>query len=540
MRARLHTHLVLLSLLAAACGGDSGPRPNVVLITMDTTRADYLSCYGFEGIDGQRMISSPNLDRLAAQGTRFDLAMSTAAVTPVSHASILTGRFNAEHGVRVIFAGSGFRLDESVPTLGTEFKRAGYTTLALHSAFPVSPYFGLDQGFDLVDSFDTEMKQRDPAATAQWDQRNTRRSDDTIARVIEAVEASEDPFFLWVHLWDPHDAIQIPEPDFMPPPRLLYQTDEQGNFVPETDGDGNVLYELDERGQPVLDPSGNPVPRRKLRRPMKALYASEIWYMDHQIGKLVAHLEESGRYDNTIFAVTADHGQGLGDHGWAAHRILYQEQIRVPLIVRVPGVEQAAVVPDLVRTVDIAPTLLDYAGVGGLDGVSGRSLRRLIEGGDAPRVTFAEQINGYDLNAGMVVKRPQDDFTYCAMDRRWKLTWRPNWPDESELYDLQADPAEASNLYAWDHPEAVRLKRELASYGGWVTAVFPSEDGGADSDAAMEALRNLGYVDEGGGEEALGDIAWEFVCPVHYDERAGAASDCAECGERMILIAAGK
>jgi len=512
MRPRL---LSLCALVLGACGAGAGERPNVVLITMDTTRADYLSCYGFHGYEGVQ--TSPNLDRLAAEGTRFDLAMSTAAVTPVSHASILTGRFNRDHGVRVIFAGSGFRLSEGVPTLATELQRAGYNTLAVHSAFPVSPYFGFDQGFDVMDSFDAEMQVEDQGAKAEWDQRNTRRSDETVDRVLAAVDAAREPFFAWVHLWDPHDAIQVPEPRFMPPDELLYETDEQGQFV--------------------LDADGN----RRLQRPMKALYAAEILYMDHQIGRLLEHLRADGRYDRTIVAVTADHGQGLGDHDWAAHRILYQEQIRVPLIVRVPGVEQRRVVGDLVRSVDIAPTLLDYAGQRGLEGVAGRSLRPLIEGrADEPRLTFADQINGFDLNAHMVAKRPQDDFAYCAMDRRWKLTWRPNHPELSELYDLEQDPAEASNLWRWDHPEAVRLKRELAALEPWVTEPFPAAEDGASAAAAAERLKALGYTDDGGGEEALGTLDWEFVCPEHRDQRSATLGTCPRCSSKMILIARGK
>ena len=334
-------------LLACACGAGGGERPNVVLITMDTTRADYLSCYGHAGVGGQP--TTPNLDRLAAEGTRFELAMSTAAVTPVAHAAILTGRFNRDHGVRVIYAGSGFRLGENVPTLATELQAAGYTTLAVHSAFPVSPYFGLTRGFDVVDSFDAEMEV-DTNNQAAWDQQNTRRSDETIERTLDALGDARTPFFLWIHLWDPHDTIQVPESRFMPP-------DEE-------------LFELGPDGKPLRDANGKPV----LKRPMTGLYAAEIRYMDHQIGKLFEALRERGLWDDTLVAVTADHGQGLGEHDWAAHRILYQEQIHVPLILRLPGdpgETGGRVVDDLVRSVDIAPTVLDYAGLAPIAGAAG-------------------------------------------------------------------------------------------------------------------------------------------------------------------------
>ena len=506
--------MLSLALLAlTACGGGE-QKPNVVLITMDTTRADYLSCYGFP----LRPPTTPVLDRLASQGTRFDLAMSTAAVTPVSHASILTGRTNREHGVRVIFAGSGFRLGDDVPTLATRFKRAGYATIAVHSAFPVSPYFGLTRGFDVVQSFDTAVKQVvvDDEQQFRWDQNFPRRSDVTMNIVLEEVRAAQEPFFLWIHLWDPHDTIQMPPRSFLPPPEQMFETDPAG--------------------QVIVDAEGVP----KLRRPMRALYAAEIRYMDAQIGRLFTQLQQAGRWDDTIVAVTADHGQGLQDHGWAAHRILYQEQIRVPLIVKVPGLKQKRVVRDLTRTIDIAPTLLDYAGVAGLDGIGGRSLRPLIEKlGDEPRIAFADQVNGYDLNARMVKKRPKDDFTYMAMDRRWKLTWRPNHPDDSELYDLELDPTEANNLWAWDHPEALRLKRELAGERPWVTAPFPTEQGGADQETALKVLEGIGYT--GGEEDGVpADLAWEYVCPEHYQQRSATLGRCRDCSSAMILIAVGK
>jgi arylsulfatase A-like enzyme len=493
----------------SAAPATDGDRPNVILITLDTTRADYLSAYGYPEE------TSPNLDRLAEEGTRFDLAISTAAVTPVSHAAILSGRFNREHGVRVIFAASGFKLPEEVPTLATAAKDAGYNTLAVHSAFPVSPYFGLTRGFDQVESFSAEMTEEEDTGKAKWDQQNTRRSDDTTRIVLRKLKKTSGPFLLWVHYWDPHDPLQIPEPSFMPPEEELFEM-ENGKFVLEG-------------GQKVM------------KRPAKSLYAAEIRYMDAQIGRLIAYLKESGRYDNTIIAVIADHGQGLGDHGWAAHRILYQEQIRVPLIVRAPGAEQKPSVSELVRSVDVAPTLLDYAGIEAPEGMSGRSLRPLMEGGaDEPRLTFAEQINLFDSNAHMVTKRPHDDFLYCAMDAGWKLVYRPTNPQLSELFHIAEDPKELTNLYALDHPEAIRLKKELGRHVPWVTEPVPAEGGGEGAALAMKRLEELGYVDSEGESADVGPMSWEWVCPEHADQRAEELGRCSTCSSPLILVAAGK
>jgi len=493
----------LLLALAAGCGGGPGEprgagRPDVVLMTLDTTRVDYLSCYGHPGE------TTPNLDRLAAEGTRFDLAISTAAVTPVSHASILTGRFNRDHGVRVLMAGGGFRLADSVPTLGTVFQAAGYRTIAVHSAFPVSPHYGLAHGFDVVESFTPHLDA--PAGAPRGIEVASRRSDESIDIVLRELDRVRDPFFLWLHLWDPHDENQLPPADFMPDRKAV----------------------LEETG-------GSVTPAARAQWGL-AIYAAEVHYMDAQIGRLLQHLRDTGRYENTIFAVTADHGQGLEDHDWPKHRVLYQEQIHVPLIVRVPGLDPVGAVSDLVRTVDIAPTLLDFAGLPPPDGMAGISLRDLMAGASDARTAFADQVNGYDLSADMVVKRPQDDFSYCAMDRDWKLIWRPNHPELSELYHLAEDPGELEDLWAWDHPEALRLRRLLGAHAPWVSAPFALDEAGS-SEQFEHALRSLGYTGDDG--EASGP-EWEWVCPEDYGRRADRLGRCPDCGEPMILIAAGK
>lgn len=514
MQIRLLLGLTGLILLAA-CDG-SPKQPNIVLITMDTTRADYLSSYGYP------KPTTPHLDELAAEGTRFDLAMATAAVTPVSHSSILSGRFNRDHGVRVIFAGSGFRLPDDVPTIATEAKAAGYTTIAVHSAFPVSPYFGLTRGFDIVHSFEAEMRETD-GGKARWDQAQTRRSDETTELVLQALEGEDGPFMLWIHYWDPHDNVEVPPQEHFPPPQQIWQFK-----------DGKMLKDAD----------GNPI----LKRPMTAMYAAEIKYMDLQIGRVFDYLRERGMWDDTLVAVTADHGQGLGDHGWPAHRILYQEQIRVPLIVRVPGVAAGREVFDLVRTVDIVPTLLDYAGLPLPTGTSGRTLRPLMEGrSDEPRIAFAEQINLFDSNAHMVEKRPFDDLVYCAMDTQWKLVWRPNHPGESELFHIAQDPTELKNLFARDHPEAIRLGKELGKHSPWVTEDFPVTEGGASAEFAAERLAALGYLDDAEGEEGApvttaAAIDWDWICadPAHADQRSQEQGRCGTCQSAKILITRGK
>ncbi|MCH7813779.1 MAG: sulfatase [Planctomycetes bacterium] len=428
-------------------------RPNVLLVTLDTTRADHLGCYGY----GRP--TSPHLDALAAEGIRFDLAIAQAASTPVSHASILTGLNPYQHGLRVIYAASGYRLPDAVPTLATVLGHRGWATGAVLSSFTVSEFFGLDRGFDHFDNglghaSDDVLRQRADGAW-MWQQRpNQRRSDETTDRAIAWLERTDRPFFLWVHYWDPHDLFLRPPDDFV------------ARFKPS--------------------PSAGPNEREQ------ALYDAEIAFLDAQFGRVIEALKRSGIYDNTVIVVVADHGQGLGDHGWRGHRIIYQEQIRVPLILRLPGGPAGHVVSDLVRTIDVYPTVLEALDVDGPGPVEGLGLDDLIHGRpDTPRFAYADAILAYDLNAAPIRKqRPDDDLLYCLMDRSWKLIYRPTRPERSELYDLSADPTELHNRYH-DRPEqALRLQTALEKLDPFVAGPFGQ---GYDREV-LERLRSLGYV----------------------------------------------
>ncbi len=367
----------------------------------------------------------------------------------------------------------------------------------MHSAFPVSSTFGFKNGFDVFESVEGELLGDGSRRT--WDvAKFQRRSDETTRLALAAATDAREPFFLWIHYWDPHDAVQVPPKEFLP--KTLTRTGENGE----------VLASLD-------------------------LYAAEVSYVDAQFGRLVAALRESGELDRTLFVIVADHGEGLGDHDWEHHRILYQEEIRVPLIVRVPGVHATANVPALVSTVDIFPTVLDYLGVRAPRPVTGRSLRGLIEGrSEPPRVAFADQVNGYDWNARMVDDHPLFDFLYCAMDSNWKLIYRPSQPDRSELFDLAHDPAEKRNVFGERPEEVRRLEQELARRDGWVVAPFEPDGASVDPDAARAALNALGYA--GGEPPRTADVRWAWTCPEHSSLRVAERGRCVQCGSEMILV----
>jgi arylsulfatase A-like enzyme len=469
-----------LAALSLATGCSSAERPpNVLLVTLDTTRPDFFSCYGSTN-------RTPGFDALARSGVRFELALATSAVTPVSHASILTGLNPYQHGLRVLSAASGFRLPASSTTLAGYLKSAGYATGAVHSAFPVSGHFGFDRDFDRFESFDGSMDLKPGAQKTTWNLDTLqRRSDATTALALEVIEdlrSGGRPFFLWVHYWDPHDAT------LLPPPKWLTGIQSGG-------GARSPRYEQ--------------------------VYAAEVRYMDRQFRNLTDGLEKRGLRESTLIALTADHGQGLSDgfqrHGWAAHRMTYQEQIHVPLIFAGPGIPVARTQSALASTVDIVPTLLDLVGIPDLHpsqlSLAGRSLRPLMDGGDLPPASaYADQINGYDFNASMTGPRPDAAFLFTVCDGTWKLIWRPHMPEASELFHLLRDPLETVNEIRNERETYLRLMADLAQRRPWVLAPFPS-DGTAEHDGVGEALKALGY---GGGDGAGGTgLVWQWSCPEH-------------------------
>lgn len=513
--------LVAMGAWAASCGGreGTGAAPNVILVTLDTTRADFFGCYGYSRPGSPP--TTPSFDALGRDGVVFERALSSAAVTPVSHASILTGRHPYHHGLRVLSADGGFQLPDDVPTLASELKARGWHTAAVHSAFPVSRHFGFERGFDVFRDLDVGIEVgskkgtrpsggnggsggSDAARAAEphsWDMaEGQRRSDETTRIVREVLADLPEPFFLWIHYWDPHDIKRLPPDDFL------------GSF-----GVGAEVGKGDTRR-----------------------YAAEVAWVDRQFGELVGSLRDEGRYERTLFAVTADHGEGLGEHDWQAHRLLYEEQVHVPLILRLPAGPRGVRVPALVRTIDVAPTILAALGLA-LPGMDGLSLLGLARGEreEEPRVAYADQINGYDKNAAMVEKRPDADFLYMLSDGEWKLIYHPNHPEASELFHLARDPDESRNLWGEREDVRERLLVDLARRNPWVTRPFQATTplDPATQQRAREQLEALGYA--GGGEalDAPAEEHWRWTCPVHAAVRQASRGICPEpgCGRPLIL-----
>jgi arylsulfatase A-like enzyme/Tfp pilus assembly protein PilF len=365
---------------------------NLLLVTLDTTRADRLGCYG-HGAAKTRYI-----DRLAAEGARFETVIAPAPITLPSHSSILTGLYPFEHGVR---NNGNFYLAERFPTLATVLKARGYRTGAFVSSFILDRRYGLDRGFDVYDDrMEGEYAQ---VVTLQAERRGDRTALALGRFIDERAKEPQAPFFAWLHLYDPHEPYRPPRPF-----RDLF----------------------------AQDP-----------------YDGEIAFADAILASVLDRLRAASLLDRTLVVVTADHGESLGEHGETTHSMfVYEGAIRVPLVVWRPGLVPAGrVVSDPVRLVDVAPTVLELLGERPLIAPHARSLVPLIEGRPAgpPPPAYAETL------------LPKFYMNWAPLralrDGRFKLIDAPR----PELYDLSADPGEAHNLYAERAQTASALRQGL-------------------------------------------------------------------------------
>jgi arylsulfatase A-like enzyme len=427
---------------------------NVVLITLDTTRADHLGCYGYQ------YDTSPRIDQLASDGVRFDFAIAQSSETPISCASQLTGTYPYRHQLRAMHGFAMTSLDNSVPTLAEVFGRHDYGTAAFISAFPASSRYGLERGFDEFD--EAFLRQRPPniledgtVATGN-SQRSAAETTDVVLQWLHADR--ETPFFLWIHLFDPHDTHLLPPPGY-----------------------------LEERMQ------GRQVKDR--HEYLRALYDAEISYADMHVGIIVDELDRLGLRESTVLAVTADHGEGLGDHNWWKHSLLYQEQIKIPLILQGPGVPSGRVIVPVVEHVDLMPTLLQLAGIdpSTVAGVQGQSLTGLMSGANAHdrKTTAYSEVHSFFTLSESPGKR-DIGVIYSIIDGRWKLLHYPRRPAYDKLFDLQEDPGELHNLIDQHREIAESLLGELTRREA-VDTQLPDPEEVTPQD--LEFLRSLGYVE---------------------------------------------
>jgi arylsulfatase A-like enzyme/tetratricopeptide (TPR) repeat protein len=415
-----------------------GPTPlNLVVLTLDTTRSDHLSCYGFPGA------TTPNLDRIAAEGILFEEALTTAPVTLVAHSSIMTGLYPYQHGVR---NNGTYVLDQRFQTLAEMLKARGYETGAILGAFPLDHRFGLDQGFDHYDDQFPAGSRKLESDTAQ------RPGSDVTSLALSWLDGvGTKPFFLWCHYFDPHAPYAPPK-----------------------------AYE-----------------QRFPRDP----YSGEIAAMDAAIGDLVAGLTERGLLEKTVLMIVGDHGEGLGEHREMTHTFfVYNSTLKVPFLLRLPhagafeaGTWQGRRLKDPVSLVDCLPTALNSLGWSEADRplCAGMSLLPVVEGKErGPSWIYFESLPP-------LLEYAISDLRGIVRDR-WKYIRAPR----PELYDLSQDPKELHDDAARSSPLRTRMEADLATVlsgdvGGTTGQVAMDQE-------TIEKLRSLGYLAGGSPQRAAG------------------------------------
>ena len=379
---------------------ETGPTGwNLVLVSVDTLRADHLSSYGATSLQ------TPHMDRLASEGVLYERVSTVAPTTLPSHASLFTGVTPLAHGVH---DNVGFYLDDRFTTLAAHLKDQGYDTAAFVGAFVLDSRFGLDQGFD---HYDDEIEEAEDEGVSGFVAQ--RRGDAVLQRALDWLASQEEgarPFFAFVHFYDPHTPYEPP------------------------DGSG---------------------------------YRGEVAYVDSLVGRLLSFLDTQGLTDRTLVALTADHGESLGEHGEATHGLfLYEATLRIPLLFRYPGAPSGKRISDPMHITGVASEILEILGLPPLPG------RRPADDGPFYAETF--------------VPRLHYGWSELRSLTRWphKLVMAP----KPELYDLSKDPGEARNL-ALELPDVAKaLASELESLG-----ISPLEPRSLDRET-LERLKSLGYA----------------------------------------------
>ena len=435
-------------------------RPNLVLITLDTVRADHLSCYGYEGQQ------TPAIDRIAAEGVLFDAAVGSGTWTLPSHASLFTGLSVSQHGARYNVAGRDGINYHRINCLGTEpstlaevLREKKYLTAGVGAGIWLNPKFGLARGFEHYE-----------ARVESWAGVPADEVTDSGIRLISKRRENQ-PFFLFLNYFDAH-APYAPPAGYHP------------DAVPDARSPNLVEMEINRDGMRLSEAES---------RQLRALYDGEIRFVDDQISRLWAHLEAEGLWEDTWIIITADHGESFGDHRFFGHGLrTWQDVIRVPLVMKLPAelgssMGPGQVVSDAVQPKDCFPTIVASLGLRMPSGVEdvhlldGTARRPVVTEAFRSYAAIRKFGGGFDLDERSIV--------YDG----YKLIKRSD--GSRDLYRLDEDPGELANLAPQESERVEQLSAWLTQWvrhSGMVTFDAPAASISNDD---AERLRSLGYLD---------------------------------------------
>jgi arylsulfatase A-like enzyme len=415
-----------------------GQRPErVVLITIDTLRADYVGSYG------SKLARTPTLDRLAANGVRFATAISPTPMTMPSHTSLMTGLDPTLHGVH---SNAKFRLDDGIPTLAEQFQAHGFETAAFLSSVVLDRRYGLARGFDVYDDR-MGFRRNIAGATGGYAERT---ADQVVDATLQWLQSAPSRFFLWVHFYDPHGSYD--------PPRGFRPKQSAATAGPEEIG--SLEY---------------------VKQAFPPLYAGEIYFADTELGRFLRILNRKFADDRTLLVVTSDHGESLGEHGELTHTLtVYDATQKVPLLMKGPAVPRGRVVDAQVRLVDVAPTILSLSGLPAIERTTGQDLGPWMRG---------ERVDGLEA----YVETLETNLAYSwspvlglrTGEYKYLRTVRP------ELYALDTDPHELNDLAA---SLPAKLQEFDAALEAHLRDALPVVPNAVAPPEEIALLESLGYV----------------------------------------------
>lgn len=421
-----------------------GPGTPVIIIDIDTLRADHLGCYGYE------RDTSPNIDALSTEGVLFEWAFSQAPNTPPSQASIFTSLYPSTHGrIR-----DEEVLPDSVITLAELFKDAGYATGAFVDGGLMAAEFGLGQGFDIYDDEAGGLAKIDGKART-WIR-----------------EQGDQPFLLLVHTYDVHSPYeQTPEP--------YHSFFLEGLEEPSEDFRENMTWRMEQRRQSQY--SENPQRLSPVEvEYARAVYDGGIREMDTWFGGFMEFLRLEDLYDRAIVVLISDHGDAFEEHNTVFHERLYSPVTRIPLLIRFPGGEVRQVVKSAVESIDLMPTLLASVGIEAPDTLQGQSLLPLLSDAGAHRELAVSESPFFGRRVALTTAEYRLFYTEHGAP--------------SELYSYREDPLEQKDLAA-EHPEVVeQLEKGVKSWQELATAERHAAEVARMKDSTIEQLKALGYL----------------------------------------------
>ena len=473
---------------------DAKDAPNLLLITIDTLRADHLGCYGYF------RDTSPTMDALSKDSYFFERCIVPMAQTLPSHLSILTGMYPHEHGIlcNLGLGGDHFKLSPDLKSIARVLLDQGYSTAGFVSAAPVKKATGINAGFEYWNEATgedrKELGRKRPAAKTN-----------VPLLAWLAKQSGNQPFMAWVHYFDPHTPY-----DLSPPYDTMYQTDEA--LEEYLAGRKFGIKHLVAAGETVSKPKFDRV--KRMRDDLNA-YDGEIRYLDDQLKVVFQRLKELNFWDNTIIVLTGDHGEGLGQHGDFRHNEIWSEQLHVPLMIRVPG-HAPKRISTLVASVDILPTVIALAD------------------GALPADEFLDQASGRnvladDFKSPVAISQLPSNVSrtgYAITTEKWKYIHDPS--QGNKLYHVEEDPFELNNIIEAHPDRATSLRDQLTSYvrvqkaRGRLYQPVALEMSDAQKEANEEMLRGLGYLDDDeelDHEEVLGVSADENANEVEEKSR---------------------